>query len=126
MKLSSLSFLLICAILLSSGCASVQTRISQVEQYGSEKIYNYPYKKVFEACEAIPRYYGFLISKSNFEDGYLYLTYAAYPPSGTTIGISIKKIDENTTSIKIYLFHMLGKEGFYKNFFSRIDGELNR
>ncbi len=117
---SLLNLLLLFLVILLSGCATVQDRITQVEQHGIEKIYNYPYKKVFYACEDVAIRTNWTIQESNFDQGYIYLI------SVFNAAIKIKKIDDNKTLIKILEFHSLVKKDFYKDFFQRLNDLLNR
>jgi hypothetical protein len=117
-------YLILLFCILSCSCASVNTRIEQVEQGGIEKNYDYPYDKVFYAAEdAIPRM-NWMIQESNFNEGYIFAR-RNDANAIQTAGIKIKKIDDNKTLIKVLEFHCVVK-WFYADFFRNLDTLLSR
>jgi hypothetical protein len=125
-------FVLLLLCLGLCGCASVKDRITLAEDSGIERTYDYPYKKVFYACEdTIPRIYlqgRWVMLESNFDDGYIYIVErdTIFSLTLSSAAIKIKKIDDNKTLIKILQFQAPRKKVFYKDFFDNLDALLRR
>lgn len=119
---------IILSILLLTGCATVQDRINKTEQIGIEKIYAYPYNKVFHACEDASVQSGWMIQESNYDKGYMYLTHILLF-SRFNNGIKIKEIDSSKTIVKFLSFNSpfqrVQKQDAL-HFFTRLDNLLNR
>jgi len=117
-------YIILLFLLCFCGCASVNDRIKQVERIGVEKIYDYPYKAVFYACEdAMPRM-SWTILESNFDKGYVFAG-ATGEYDISSAGIRITAIEENKTLVKILEFHSIVKTT-YRIFFDHVDALLTR
>jgi hypothetical protein len=132
--MKTLHFLIVCSVLLLSGYATVQDKINMTEQLGVERVYDYPYNKVFYACEdALPRI-NWEITESNYTDGYIYSKiewqcgYLKGNGSRSLVaaGIKIRKIDDRRTAVKVLKFNSINKQYFYEDFFHSLDNFLNR
>jgi len=117
--------------ILNSGCVSMQERFIITEKEGKEKIFDFPYKKVFYACEdALARGHFFYseerphLSGIDVERGQIW-AHLAYPLEYVYITIVVKKIDDSQTLVKIREFHM-PTQTFYGGFFADVERLLNR
>jgi hypothetical protein len=107
-------------LLLLTGCATIQDKINLTEQRGTEKIFDYPYNKVFRACEDVAVRTGWQIQESNLDEGYIYII-QTYLLNTFDAGIKVKKLNDNKTLVKILYF-----SSPVKDFFSRLDALLSR
>lgn len=106
----------------------MQDITNQIEQRGIEKTYDYPYNKVFRACEDATLRMAWQIQESNFEEGYIHIIHKVLL-STIESGIKVKKLNNNKTTVKILYFgspFQKVQEDFSKGFFSRLDALLNR
>jgi len=117
-----------------SGCATVQDKIKLTEQTGIERFYNYSYNKVFYACEDTLSRMNWEITKSDFDNGYIYskIRWQSLFLSGNgscsfvATGIRITKINDHQTAVKVLKFNSMNKKYFYADFFHTLENLLNR
>ncbi len=119
------AILLLAVPLLSGCCATMQEKISKVEQRGIEKTYNYPYDKIFYACEDVFPRMNWAIEKSNFDEGYI-SSFTNQFFQFDYAWVKITKIDKNKTLVKILGFGTPVKGGLYRDFFYHLDTLLSR
>ena len=126
------TLLIVLLTVLSSSCATIKDKINQTEQAGVEKIYEYPYNKVFQSLEYNAVRGGWRIQESNIEDGYIYIayTYSSFIIQGVyKAAITVKKIDDNETLVKFLYFgspYKSVRAESASSFFSGTESLLNR
>ncbi len=120
-KLVALCFILI----FLSGCSSLNKQIEKVDNVGIVKVYNYPYKEVFSACESAFSYVGLRIDKSNFEEGYIKAYFLADVIFKFNTLVLIKKDSEDKTIVKYRDFWRVSQKK-NKAFFKKVEKLLER
>jgi hypothetical protein len=116
-------------IFLLAGCASVSERFRITEEQGKERIFSYPYNKVFYACEdalAHGNYpvYNSRLRESDIKKGQIWGN-LEFPMEYVYINIIVRKTDEIKTSVKIKEFGVV-TQSFYVQFFSDVERIASR
>jgi len=128
-----LIILLMCCVL--CGCASMglpptNELIQRTnDDVGAVKTFNYPYKAVFFACEDAMSNcsaHPYLISESSVEEGYILASRRGEPVMCGSVMVLIEKIDSGDTMVKIRGFRDVRWQAFYKQFFKRVEINLER
>ena len=106
----------------------MQDKIIKTEQSGVEKIYDYPYNKVFRSLEDTAVREGWMIQESDIKEGYIYLA-QTYFLSVFNAGITVKMIDEDKTAVKFLYFnspYKFARNNAANHFFSKTESLLIR
>lgn len=118
LKLSKFLFF----VLLISGCAVSPSLIDTAGTGGMERVYTYPYKKVFYAADAAVNGIGEFVQcytkEANFEKGFIYLN-GGVP--AVRVVVSVGKVDDNKAVVRIKKYTKNAVEYLGNNFFQNLE-----
>ncbi len=118
------SRVLLFIVLLASGCAGAPILIESSS--GLEKVYAYPYKKVFYAADVaangIGEFVQYYTKETNFDKGSIALN-GGVP--AVRVVVNVEKIDENKTAVRIKKYSKSAAEYLGNNFFQNLERFLS-